>query len=98
MRYLEAFYTPAFRRDVKKLVKKHYDKQSLVEVIDLILEGTAEARKTLIQRHNLHTLSGSWKGSKECHVCNAGNWLLVWREHEGIAYLQRTGKHDEIFG
>ena len=98
MQQLEAIYTPAFRRDVKRLIKKHYDKESLSKVIDLILEGAADARKILIQRHNMHTLSGSWKGSRECHVCNAGDWLLVWREHGSIAYLQRTGKHDEIFG
>ena len=45
----------------------------------------------------MHTLKGAWRGSNECHVANAGDWLLVWRVHGGVAFLQRTGTHDEIF-
>lgn len=94
---LEAKYDRAFARDVKRLAKKHISDKPLEEVMSLILQNTLEARDELIRRHGMHTLSGTWSGSQECHVCNAGDWLLVWTEFDGIAYFQRTGTHDEIF-
>lgn len=45
----------------------------------------------------MHTLKGSWLGSHECHVANAGDWLLIWRSNEAVAAFQRTGSHDELF-
>jgi mRNA interferase YafQ len=97
MTKLEAQFAPAFKRDIKRLDKKHIDDTPLKEVINLIIENSDEALLVLKQRHNMHTLTGNWSGSNECHVCNAGNWLLVWREFDGIALMQRTGTHDEIF-
>ncbi|WP_206214062.1 type II toxin-antitoxin system YafQ family toxin, partial [Adlercreutzia sp. ZJ154] len=40
---------------------------------------------------------GLWKGHRECHVCNAGDWLLIWIVDNGVAYLERTGTHNELF-
>ncbi len=94
---LEAKYEPSFSRDLKRLAKKHIDDKPLEEVISLILENTAASQIELIQRHKMHTLAGQWSGSYECHVCNIGDWLLVWMEADGIAYFQRTGSHDDIF-
>ncbi len=94
---LTAEYSRAFSRDLKRLAKKHIDDAPLEGVIALILENTIESRDELIRRHEMHTLSGAWDGSSECHVCNAGNWLLVWAVRDDIAYFQRTGTHDEIF-
>ncbi len=90
-------FAPIFLRDIKRLQKKHKDTSQLRTVITLILENTTETREELIRHHRMHTLSGAWSGSSECHVCNAGDWLLVWAESDGIAYFQRTGTHDEIF-
>ena len=97
MGMLRAQYTPSFKRDVKRLAKKHVDDAPLAEVIDLIIQNTDEALATLRRRHRMHTLSGSWAGSSECHVCNAGDWLLIWRVSGDIALMQRTGTHDELF-
>ncbi len=94
---LTAEYEKAFSRDLKRLAKKHIDDSPLEEVIALILENTIESREELIRHHKMHALSGAWDGSNECHVCNAGNWLLVWAVNGGTAYFQRTGTHDEIF-
>ena len=38
-----------------------------------------------------------WLGSHECHVANAGDWLVVWRADNKLAVFQRTGSHDDIF-
>ena len=94
---LEAQYTSAFSRDVKRLRKQHIDDAPLAEVIELIMENTPEAKSVLRHRHRMHTLSGKWSESSECHVCNAGDWLLIWTTFDNIALIQRTGSHDELF-
>ncbi len=45
----------------------------------------------------MHDLRGDWSGSRECHVANAGDWLVIWREGSGLAVFQRTGSHNELF-
>lgn len=94
---LKAYFTPAFRRDLKKLDKRHVDDQPLREVLELILENSPESLETLRRRHRMHVLKGPWQGSSECHVANAGDWLLIWMTGNGLAVMQRTGTHDELF-
>lgn len=94
---LRAEFTPKFQRDLKKLHKKHFGVSHLEEVIDLIVENSAESQEVLKRRHNMHALQGPWSGNFECHVCNAGDWLLIWLVSENIALMQRTGSHDELF-
>lgn len=96
MARLEAEYTPRFKRDYKAL-SRHRDTGPLREVVELILRNDADSREELTRRHNAHRLTGKWAGSNECHVCNAGDWLLVWAVRDGLAVLQRTGSHDDIF-
>jgi mRNA interferase YafQ len=45
----------------------------------------------------MHDLKGEWAGSRECHIANAGDWLVIWREGNGLAVFQRTGPHDGLF-
>lgn len=97
MARLQAQLSPAFIKDAKRLRKRHVDDEPLVEVIDLILENTDESLATLRRRHRMHTLTGAWSGSNECHVANAGDWLLIWTTFDGVALMQRTGTHDELF-
>lgn len=95
---LRAKFAPAFSRDLKKkAAKRNWNLTELEAVIELILENTAESTRILRQRHNMHHLSGKWGGSNECHVANAGDWLVIWRIDADTAYFQRTGSHDELF-
>lgn len=94
---LEATFVPSFSRDLKRIRRRGLKERDLIAVIDLIIENTPESRAKLKRRHRMHSLKGKWKGSSECHVANAGDWLIVWREDNGVAFLQRTGTHDEIF-
>lgn len=94
---LEAKFSTIFLRDIKKLKKKHVDTAPLRDCIRLIIADTSASRAELIRRHGMHRLAGSWSSSLECHVCNAGDWLLVWAEVPGMALFQRTGTHDDIF-
>ncbi len=95
---LTAKFTSKFQRDVKRLKRKHVDLQPLEELVDLVIQNTPAALQELRRRHNMHDLKGEWAGSRECHVANAGDWLVIWREGNGIAAFQRTGSHDELFG
>ena len=94
---LKPNYTPRFKKDVKRLEKKHVDLNPLKEVMQLILDDTPKAKTELQRRHNMHVLKGDWHGSLECHVANAGDWLLIWATSKEQAYFQRTGSHDELF-
>ena len=94
---LAAQYTPKFERDVKALTKKHYDIALLGEVVNLVLEDTEQSKAVLRQRHNMHSLKGVWAGSSECHIANAGDWLVIWKTGNGLAVFQRTGSHDDLF-
>lgn len=93
---LEAKFDPKFSRDLKRLIKRRVDLPALEEVIELILENTLATREELVRRHNMRRLSGAWAGSNECHVCNAGDWLLVWAIRDELVVFQRTGTHREI--
>ena len=97
MARLEPDFTPAFSRDVKRLDRRHVDFAPLEEVIELVCRNDTPSLDELRRRHNMHTLKGSWLGSHECHVANAGDWLLIWRSSDKVAAFQRTGSHDELF-
>lgn len=90
--------TAKYARDLKRLRKRHIDIEPLDEVMRLILDNTVESIEELKRRHNMHTLSGEWSGSNECHIANAGDWLLIWCTTDELAIFQRTGTHDELFG
>lgn len=90
-------YTPRFKKDVKRLEKKHVDLNPLKEVMQLIIDDTSKAKTELRRRHNMHMLKGDWHGSLECHVANTGDLLLIWATSKDQAYFQRMGSHDELF-
>lgn len=94
---LRAEFTSQFQRDTKRLKKKHVDLAQLKNLINLVLLNTPESLEELRRRHNMHDLKDDWAGSRECHVANAGDWLIIWRESNGLAVFQRTGSHDDLF-
>lgn len=94
---LKIEYSPRFKRDYKRLVRRHAKIELLDDVIRLIARDDEESRTQLMSRHNMHRLGGDWAGAHECHVANIGDWLLVWKVCDQTAYLVRTGTHDEIF-
>ena len=94
---LRAEFTPQFQRDAKRLKAKRVDLAPLKSLVGLVLRNTPEALEELRRRHRMHDLKGSWAGSRECRVANAGDWLVIWREGEGLAVFQRTGSHDDLF-
>ena len=78
MARLTADFSSAFRRDLKrKARRRERDLPELERVIDLVVENSPESLETLRTRHDMHALTGSWSGRKECHVANAGDWLVI---------------------
>lgn len=99
MARLTADYSKAFRRDLKKKARRRgWNLSELEKVIGLVVENTPDTLEELRRRHNMHTLSGNWEGRKECHVANAGDWLVIWSSNDKVAFFERTGSHDELFG
>lgn len=94
---LELVPTPTFKRDYKHLKRKHRAVPGLEEVLNLIIGNTAQDQEELKQRHNKHPLRG-FKKVYECHIDNAADMLLVWREGERRAYMMRIGSHDQVLG
>lgn len=98
MARLTVDYSSAFKKDVKKISRSHrWDLDKLADVIDLIVENTPQSLQILRQRHNMHRLKGQWAGRNECHVANAGDWLVIWSADDQTAFLERTGGHDDLF-
>lgn len=47
-----------------------------------------------------HTLSGNWKGFRDCHI--QPDWLLIYKKQDsddgcGILRLEATGTHSDLF-
>lgn len=95
---LTADFSVAFERDLKKKARRRgWNLAQLEHVIDLVVENSPESIDELRRRHNMHTLSGKWAGHNECHVANAGDWLVIWSANDKVAFFERTGSHDELF-
>ncbi|MCD2256043.1 type II toxin-antitoxin system YafQ family toxin [Agrilactobacillus fermenti] len=96
---LELNFTPTFRRDLKKLQKKHYSLDALKTVIDLLAEGTHN--QELVTRYHDHALAPNsiWKGHHELHVDGkSGDWLLIYQISDNLLTLVRTGSHKTLLG
>lgn len=95
---LTAEFSAAFSRDLKKKAKRRgWNLSELQKLIDLVLANTPQSMEILKRRHNMHKLTGNWTGRNECHVANAGDWLVIWSANDKVAFFERTGSHDELF-
>lgn len=90
MKY-DIFRTASFKKGFKKLSSKH--QEELFVVIELLANGDV-----LPQKYKDHSLSGNYKGCKECHV--RPDLLLIYRINEGVLELTlvEVGSHSDLFG
>lgn len=84
--------TNRFKRDLKKIIKRGYNQQLIMDIIILLANGD----ELPIQNKD-HALTGNYKGCRECHI--TPDWLLIYEieENELILYLTRTGTHSDLF-
>jgi mRNA interferase YafQ len=85
-------YSDEFRKDVKRLKKKHRDLSKLEVAVGVLISGNPIPGK-----YKDHALSGNWGGARDIHVDNKLDWLLIYRVDGEFVYLLRTGSHDDIF-
>lgn len=64
--------TNSFKKDYRKIQKRHYDIDLMEGVVEMLLNG-----ERLPAQNKDHDLTGNWKGYRECHI--APDWLLVYR-------------------
>ena len=86
-------FTPSFKRDYKRMMKKHYDETEFRKVINLLVKQEQEVLRT---KYKDHALQGNWKGFRELHI--QSDWLLIYKidGKKLILTLVRTGSHDKI--
>jgi len=82
--------TNRFQRDVRLAARRGKDLGKIEAIVDLL-----QARKPLPHTNRDHTLSGHWHHHRECHI--EPDWLLIYRVHEEVLFLERTGTHADLF-
>lgn len=94
----EINYTPEFKRNYKKLKRKHYNINKLKKVIKLLEKEQFVKLKRSYDDHGLH---GNLEGLRSLHVENGkrGNWILIYRIRKNsiqliVIDLIATGNHD----
>lgn len=87
--------SPAFERDVKKCMKKHWDMGSFKAAISAILHSDEEP---IPLKYNDHALSDNLQGKRELHVKGrTSDWLIMYEIVDGVVGFARTGGHDDLF-
>jgi mRNA interferase YafQ len=79
-----------FKRDVKRLKKRHKDFEKLRIIIQLLVAG-----EKLLPETRDHGLKGTLKDCRECHI--EPDWLLIYRIEGSELCFVRTGSHADLF-
>lgn len=82
--------TTQFKKDAKRQQKRGKDLDKLLDVIDLL-----NSAKDLPASLRDHTLTGNWKGWRDCHI--EPDWLLIYKMSPEEIVLGRTGTHSDLF-
>jgi len=83
-------YTNRFEKDLKLMIKRGLDPESIKAVIRMLIDEISLERK-----HRDHLLIGNFKDRRECHI--EPNWLLIYRLEENSIIFERTGTHADLF-
>lgn len=81
-----------FKKDLKLAKKQGKDLDKLFEVINILANG-----EKLDTKFKDNDLSGSYEGTRECHI--EPDWLLIYEIDNNalILMLYRLGTHSELF-
>ncbi|MBQ9527407.1 MAG: type II toxin-antitoxin system YafQ family toxin [Fretibacterium sp.] len=84
-------YQAQFKKDLKLVMRRHWDLALLEGVTTMLQEGIP-----LPDCYKDHGLSGQWRGYRDCHI--RGDWVLIYRiqEEENTLSLVRTGSHSDL--
>ena len=87
----EVVRSTAFRKDVKRAVKRGKDMTKLRAVILMLIEDAP-----LNRRYRDHPLKGERHGYRDLHI--EPDWVLIYKVTETELFLTRTGTHSGLFG
>lgn len=92
IKHYELEYGNKFIKDLKLAKRRGLNLAELKIVTDILQEG-----KRLPAVYRDHTLTGNYKGYRECHI--NPDWLLIYKKKETIRVisLYRTGTHSDLF-
>lgn len=84
-------FTKKFKKDYKK-ISQIVPSKEIDDVINKLLNG-----ETLDKKYHDHSLSGNYKGCRDCHI--RSDLVLIYRKGEDILLLTalRLGSHSEVF-
>jgi len=83
-------YTNRFEKDLKMMLKRGRDPESLKAVMRELIE-----ERPLDQKYRDHFLIGNFKDRRECHI--NPDWLLIYRIDGNRIIFERTGTHSDLF-
>ena len=83
------FHT-AFRKDVKRIEKRHWNMEKLKEAISVLAE-----LENIPDEYGDHGLSGTCKGFRDVHL--EPDWVLIYKRDEIEVTFARTGSHNDVF-
>lgn len=85
-------FTSRFKKDLKLAKKQGRNIEKLFAIIEKLAKG-----EILDERYRDHSLVGSYKGTRECHI--EPDFLLIYEKIEDILVLSlvRTGSHSDLF-
>lgn len=85
-------FTKKFKKDLKLAKKQGKDIEKLFDIIERIAKD-----ETLDERYRDHSLTGNYKGTRECHI--EPDFLLIYEKIEEVLVLSlvRTGSHSDLF-
>lgn len=86
---LEIVKEKTFEKQIKSLLKKHYNLDEFNSVMDLLKSG-----KTLPGKYRDHPLVGDKKGCRDCHLDK--NIILIYRLYKDKIVLYIIGTHSDI--
>ena len=67
---MKIYYSNQFKKDYKRIKKQNKDTDKLKIVIEKLV-----AKEQLEAQYRDHSLSGNWKGFRDCHL--DPDWLLI---------------------
>jgi mRNA interferase YafQ len=84
-------YSAQFKKDFKKIAKLPIP--DVVEVGHIIKQ--LQLGEDLSDKYVDHSLSGNWRGYRDCHV--KPDLVLIYKAGEDHLRLARIGTHSELF-
>jgi mRNA interferase YafQ len=88
----KAEFTTRMKKDFKRILKRNYNIEEFVYVVQKLLNGLP-----LEEKYKDHALEGNWKNHRELHI--RPDWLLIYQIKDDVLILEltRTGTHSDLF-